>query len=207
MPRPNRNIIGRRRSRRADQEPDPSRYDEALYGEPDPGAQDRSTIRPMRTIPTPIRPAMTKSAEEPAPKRRGGMTTVVAVLALAVFGTGAAFAYRTYVGSPRSGEPPIIRADTGPTKIVPASAEPAPRCRTAWRQATAPKRSSRARKRRSTSTPADPAPRMVFPPLSPNANPPPLASVAPTQRRRRRTPATARCRTTSRARSRPFGSR
>ena len=29
--------------------------------------------------------------------------TVAAVLALAVVGTGAAFAYRTYVGSPRSG--------------------------------------------------------------------------------------------------------
>ena len=40
--------------------------------------------------------------------------------ALAVVGTGAAFAYRTYVGSPRGGEPPIIRADAGPTKVVPA---------------------------------------------------------------------------------------
>jgi hypothetical protein len=53
------------------------------------------------------------------PRRRGGMTTVVAVLALAVVGTGAAFAYRQFVGSPRSGEPPIIRADTGATKVVP----------------------------------------------------------------------------------------
>ena len=61
--------------------------------------------------------------EEPVKKRSGGMITVVAVLALAVVGTGAAFAYRTYVGSPRSGEPPIIRADTGPTKIVPAPAD------------------------------------------------------------------------------------
>ena len=49
--------------------------------------------------------------------------TVAAVLALAVVGTGAAFAYRTYVGSPRSGEPPIIKADNSPTKIVPAPAD------------------------------------------------------------------------------------
>lgn len=55
------------------------------------------------------------------PKRRGGLTTVVAVLALAVVGTGAAFAYRTYIGSPRNGAPPIIKADTSPTKIIPAS--------------------------------------------------------------------------------------
>src|SRR5258705_13025689 len=51
------------------------------------------------------------------------MVTVAAVLALAVVGTGAAFAYRTYVGSPRSGEPPIIRADNSPTKVVPVQSD------------------------------------------------------------------------------------
>ena len=61
--------------------------------------------------------------EDRAPKRRGGLVTVAVVLALAVVGTGAAFAYRTYVGSARSGEPPIIRADAGPTKIVPAPSD------------------------------------------------------------------------------------
>jgi hypothetical protein len=49
------------------------------------------------------------------------------VLALAVIGTGAAFAYRTYVGSVRTGEPPIIKADNSPTKIVPASADANPK--------------------------------------------------------------------------------
>ena len=50
--------------------------------------------------------------------------TVAAVLALAVVGTGAAFAYRTFVGSSRSGEPPIIRADNNsPTKVVPAQSD------------------------------------------------------------------------------------
>ena len=50
---------------------------------------------------------------EMSPKRRGGLVTIAAVLALAVVGTGAAFAYRTYIGSPRSGDPPIIKADNG----------------------------------------------------------------------------------------------
>src|SRR6266568_3039987 len=60
----------------------------------------------------------------PRARRRGcsGLMSVAIVLALAVVGTGGAFAYRTYVGSPRTGEPPIIRADAGPTKIVPSSA-------------------------------------------------------------------------------------
>ena len=61
--------------------------------------------------------------EEPEPRKRSGLMAVAAVLALAVVGTGAAFAYRTYVGSPRSGEPPIIKADNSPTKVVPAPAD------------------------------------------------------------------------------------
>ena len=107
------------------------------------------------------------------------MMTVAVVLALAVVGTGGAFAYRTFVGSPRSGEPPIIKADNSPTKVVPApGGRLAPRCRTAWRPATARKRSFRARKRRSTSMRRT-GPRVVFPPLNPNSNPPSAASVAP----------------------------
>ena len=45
--------------------------------------------------------------EEPEPRTRSaGMVTVAAALALALVGTGAVLAYRTYAGSPRSGEPP-----------------------------------------------------------------------------------------------------
>ena len=93
--------------------------------------------------------------EEPEPRKRSsGLVTVAAVLALAVVGTGAAFAYRTYVGSPRSGEPPIIRADNSPTKVVPAQSMVAPPRRlTACRPAMAAKSWCRARKRRSTSIP------------------------------------------------------
>ncbi len=71
-----------------------------------------STSRPIRTIPYAYQDGYDEAAEEHAPKRRGGMTTVLAVLALAVVGTGGAFAYRHLCRSPRSGEPPIIKADT-----------------------------------------------------------------------------------------------
>jgi SPOR domain len=56
----------------------------------------------------------------PPPKRRGGLTTIAAVVGLAVFGTGAVFAYRAWTGPATTGEPPVINAEQSPTKIVPA---------------------------------------------------------------------------------------
>ncbi len=56
--------------------------------------------------------------DEPAPRRRGGLITVAALVGLAVIGTAGAFAYRTVFTGP-SGAPPLIRADGGPNKIVP----------------------------------------------------------------------------------------
>lgn len=54
-------------------------------------------------------------------RRRGGILTVAAVLGLAVVGTAAAFGYRAWTaGSSPSGQPPLIKADTAPTKVVPA---------------------------------------------------------------------------------------
>jgi hypothetical protein len=105
-----------------DQHPqaDPARYDDALYGEPDPGTYaDPQQDAAYADDPYAYQDGYADEAED-KPSRRGGLVTVVAVLALAVIGTGGAFAYRTYVGSPRSGEPPVIKADAGPTKIVPA---------------------------------------------------------------------------------------
>jgi hypothetical protein len=52
-------------------------------------------------------------------KSRRGLLTVAAVLGLAVIGTGGAFAYRTFVASPRSGDVPVIKADPNPIKVVP----------------------------------------------------------------------------------------
>jgi hypothetical protein len=103
----------------------------------------------------------------------------VAVLALAVVGTGAAFAYRTYVGSPRSGEPPIIKADNSPTKVMATPGDGATG-KTPDRMVPGDggeKIVSR------EETPVDvnskAGPRVVFPPLNQNGSPPPVSSVSP----------------------------
>jgi hypothetical protein len=102
----------------ADQERDPSRYDDALYGELDSDAQDAQHGESYTEDAYAFEDEYSEETEPP--KRRRGMITFVAVFALAFFGVGGAYAYRTYVGSARSGEPPIIRADNSPTKIIPA---------------------------------------------------------------------------------------
>jgi hypothetical protein len=162
----------------ADPEPeaDPSRYDDALYGEPDPGVRLPHDSVYAADDAYAFQDAY-DGAEERIP-RRGGMFTVVVVLALAVVGTGAAFAYRTYVGSPRSGEPPIIRADATPTKSIPAPGDGS---------AKVPDRMSAGdgaekivpREEAPVDVNSKAGPRVVFPPLNQNTNPPSAASVAP----------------------------
>jgi hypothetical protein len=154
---------------------DPARYDEALYGQLQNGTQDY-----QREAAYPDDPYAYQDGyeEEPVPKRTKGLLTVAAVLALAVVGTGAAFAYRTYVGGPKSGDPPIIKADNTPTKVIPASADPA--SKTPDRMPLgdgAEKIVPREEKPVDVSANSG-APRVVFPPLTQNANPPPPASVA-----------------------------
>jgi SPOR domain len=59
----------------------------------------------------------------PPPRRRLGVMAIAGVLALAVIGTAGAFGYRAVFGSSGSPQPPpVIKADAGPTKIVPAAA-------------------------------------------------------------------------------------
>jgi hypothetical protein len=53
------------------------------------------------------------------------MVTVAVVLGLAVIGTASAYGYRSYMGSPRSGTPPVFKADTTPTKVVPPTSQSA----------------------------------------------------------------------------------
>jgi hypothetical protein len=60
------------------------------------------------------------SYEAPPPKRRGRLTAIAAVVGLAVFGTGAVFAFRAWTAPATTGEPPVINAEQSPTKIVPA---------------------------------------------------------------------------------------
>jgi SPOR domain len=164
----------------ADPEPDPARYDDALYGQLDSGDQE-TQHDPAYADDAYAYQDGYDGAEEPVEKRRGGILTVVVVLALAVVGTGAAFAYRSYVGSPRTGEPPIIRADASPTKIVAAPSDGSGKV---------PDRLSAGDGTEKIvpreEAPLDPntkagqsGPRVVFPPLNQNGNPPSAASMAP----------------------------
>ena len=58
----------------------------------------------------------------PPSRRRLGIMAIAGVLALAVIGTAGAFGYRALFGSSSSSQPPpVIKADTGPSKIVPAT--------------------------------------------------------------------------------------
>ena len=113
--------------------------------------------------------------------RRSGMKTVLAVLALAVVGTGAAFGYRTFFGASHSGEPPIIKADTTPSKVVPPSAENGKQIQDRMAAAAngAEQIVSREEQPVDVKSIAASGPRVVFPPLNQNANPPSTASVAP----------------------------
>jgi hypothetical protein len=156
---------------------DSARYDDALYGQPDPGtyeAQERDAA--YADDPYADQDGYGEDAEADQKPRRGGMITVVAVLALAVVGTGGAFAYRTYMGSPRGGEPPIIRADASPTKVVPAPsgdgvAKVPDRMASGGAEKIVP--------REEAPVDVNAAARQVFPPVNQNANPPTAAIVPP----------------------------
>ena len=159
-------------------EPDPSRYDDALYGQLDGGAQplphDSAYAEDDAYA---YQEGYRDGADEPVQKRRGGMVTVIVVLALAVVGTGAAFAYRTWVGTPRTGEPPIIKADTSPTKIVPAPSDGS--AKLPDRMAAGDGTEKIVPREEAPVDVNKAGPRVVFPPLNQNGNPPSPASVAP----------------------------
>jgi hypothetical protein len=101
-----------------------ARYDDALFGQLDTGGgggggggfgRDEQYEDPYA-----FQDDGYDEGEEEEPRKGNGFAKVAVVLALAVIGTGAAFAYRSYMGTSRGGEPPIIRADNTPTKIIPA---------------------------------------------------------------------------------------
>jgi hypothetical protein len=62
--------------------------------------------------------------DAPGARRRGGLATALALVGCAMLGTAGAYAYRSYVSTPGSMQPPpVITADTStPTKIVPTNA-------------------------------------------------------------------------------------
>jgi hypothetical protein len=61
--------------------------------------------------------------DAPAGRRRIGVVAVAALFGLAVVGTAGAFGYRAVFGGSSSHVPPVIKADTGPLKIVPKETE------------------------------------------------------------------------------------
>jgi len=170
------------------QAPVGDRYDDVLYGRPDhdprydaPYDQQDTGYDAYGAPPPPY----DDDADQAPPRRRGGTMTVVAVLLLAVVGTGAAFAYRTFIGSPRSGEPPIIKADAGPNKVVPAGAgtdAPGKQIYDRVGDKTAERVVSREEQPVDIKANANAGPRVVFPPLTANANPPTPSSASPAVR-------------------------
>jgi len=60
---------------------------------------------------------------ESPPARRGKLITVGLVLGLAVIGTAGAYAFRTVFSGGAPGTPPVIKADTSPTKIAAAPSD------------------------------------------------------------------------------------
>lgn len=60
--------------------------------------------------------------DAPPSRRRLGIMAIAGVFALAVIGTAGAFGYRALFGSSGSPQPPpVIKADVGPSKVVPAT--------------------------------------------------------------------------------------
>ncbi len=163
-----------------DQRQDPhARYDDILYGE-----HPRQDFDPRYARGTRYDQRGYEQddgyATEPQPKpRRGGTMTVLVVLALAVLGTAGAYAYRAFVGSPRSGEPPIIKADAGPNKIVPPSGDKQITDRVGDKTGE----QLVSREEQPVDVNGQPnGPRVVFPPLSQNASPPTTSAVSPSSR-------------------------
>ncbi|WP_371423981.1 SPOR domain-containing protein [Tardiphaga sp.] len=167
----------------AHEHPDPDRYDDALYGHAD-GAQAQHP-QDGQYQDDPYAYQDSYAEQEEAPKRRGGMATVAIVLALAVVGTGAAFAYRSFMGSSRTGEPPVIKAEPGPNKIVAPSATASADGKPIQDRlgGAAPERLvSREEQPVNVQDATKAGPRVVFPPLNQNANPPSTASVSPSNK-------------------------
>lgn len=154
------------------------RYDEALYGPAPTDAADHAAygVPPQADY---YDDYEENDAETHRPRRKG-LATVAAVVALAVVGTGAAFAYRTFVGTTRGGEPPIIKADAGPNKVVPVAASTDKQIQDRMAAGNAAEKLvSREEQPVDVRDIAKSGPRVVFPPLNQNANPPSTASVAP----------------------------
>lgn len=160
----------------AEEERDLSRYDDALYGELESVEQDRQQDQAYAEDGYDYQDEYAERVEEP--KRRRGMITVFAVFALAVFGVGGAYAYRTYIGSARNSEPPVIRADASPTKIIPAPADSGTKLPDRMVSGDGGEKIV-SREEAPVDINARSGPRVVFPPPNQSGFPPATASAVP----------------------------
>jgi hypothetical protein len=158
-----------------EQAPDPSRYDEALYGPLDSGAQDVRDDPTYSDDPYAYPEGYGETAEDEPPKRRG-MVPVLLILALAVVGTAGALTYRTFFGAPRIAEPPVIRADNSPTKIVPTPSDGSSKMLDRVGSGDGIEKIV-PREEAPVDVNPRPTPRVVFP--NPSGNPPAAASAGP----------------------------
>jgi SPOR domain len=60
--------------------------------------------------------------DPPRARRRGGLATALALVGCAMLGTAGAYGYRSYYGqAPTGAPPPVIAAESSPSKIIPSS--------------------------------------------------------------------------------------
>lgn len=173
---------------RTAREHDPSRYDDVLYDQNSQNAHQHYAEAPYQdgyqdqSDPNAYSPYYADALQDEPKRRRGGLTTVLAVLALAVVGTAGAYAYRSFSGAPQSGEPPVIKAEPGANKIVPPTQTSDASGKIIDRIGAAANGQERvlSREEQPMDINGRNAPRVVFPPLNQNPGQPALATVTQT---------------------------
>ncbi len=167
---------------------DQSRYDDVLYdqnsqNEPQAYAEGQyQDSYQEQSDPNGYPPFYADGVQDEPKRSRGGLITVVAVLVLAVVGTAAAYGYRSITGSPRSGEPPVIKAEPGANKIVPPTQTSDASGKIVDRIGGSSNGQERvlSREEQPIDINGRNAPRVVFPPLNQSGNPPAFATAPQT---------------------------
>ncbi len=99
--------------------------EEPRYAEPHAGAHDEDPYHPNKAQ---LGPEQGDFYEDvPPSSRRMGIMVIAGVFALAAIGTAGAFGYRAlFQPTGLKAQPPVIKAESAPSKIVPASNKDAP---------------------------------------------------------------------------------
>ncbi len=167
---------------------DPHRYDDALYGQIDTALANESLQYAPETAyqddPYAYPGDYADDPEEAAGKPRRRLLPIAAILALAVVGTGGAYAYRSLTGAATvRGEPPVIKADTAPIKVVPPTQSAERGGKPIQERLASAGGVERLVPREEApvdvASQAQAGPRVVFPPLTQNPAPLTVAATAP----------------------------